>query len=118
MRKLFSAVLALTVACTAAFAAGPADLIDAVQSGNAAAAIKLLDQKVNGNGTTSDGTTALHWAAHNADVDMVERLIRAGANVNAKNEFGTTPISEAVAAGNTAVLEKLLKAGADPNAPL
>ena len=51
------------------------------------------------NGTSSDGTTALHWAVHNADADMVERLIRAGANVNAKNEFGTTPMSEAAMSG-------------------
>jgi ankyrin repeat protein len=93
-------------------------LINAIQNKNSAAAIKLLDQKVDVNGTTTDGTTALHWAVHNADVDMVDRLIRAGANVSAKNEFGATPMSEAVTVGNTAVLEKLLKAGADPSAPL
>jgi ankyrin repeat protein len=116
MRSL-SILLVLSLVCTAALAAGPADLIDAVQSGNSAAAIKLLDQKINVNGTSSDGTTALHWAAHNADADMVDRLLKAGANANAKNEFGATPISEAAAAGNTAVLEKLLKAGANPNTP-
>ena len=99
MRRALSIALVLAIACSTALAAGPADLIDAVQAGNATAAIKLLDQKVNVNGTTSDGTTALHWAVHNADVDMVERLIRAGANVNAKNEFGTTPMSEAVNVG-------------------
>src|SRR4030095_11598838 len=118
MRRIFAVVLVLAAACTTAIAAGPADLIDAVPTGNSAAAIKLLDQKVNVNGTSVDGTTALHWAAHNSDVDMVDRLIRAGANVNAKNEFGTTPMSEGASAGKTAVLEKLLKAGADPNTPL
>ena len=118
MRRIFAVVLVLAAACATAIAAGPADLIDAVQTGNSAAAIKLLDQKVNVNGTSVDGTTALHWAVHNSDVDMVDRLIRAGANVNAKNEFGTTPMSEGVSAGNTAVLEKLLKAGANPNTPL
>ena len=40
-----------------------------------------------------DGTTPLHWAAHNNDADAVDRLIKAGANVNAKNEFGATPMS-------------------------
>jgi len=118
MRKVLSLVLTIGIASSTAWAAGPADLIDAIQSRNTAAAVKLLDQKVNVNGTTIDGTTALHWAVHNADVDMVDRLIRAGANVSAKNEFGTTPMSEAVNVGNTAVLEKLLKAGADPNIPL
>ncbi|HET9216026.1 MAG TPA: ankyrin repeat domain-containing protein, partial [Terriglobia bacterium] len=114
MRNVFSLALVLSMACATAWA-GPAELVDAVQARNTAAAIKLLDQKVNVNGTSPDGTTALHWAVHNADADMVDRLLRAGANVNAKNEFGTTPISEAVNVGNTAVLEKLLKAGADPN---
>jgi ankyrin repeat protein len=118
MRRALSIALVLAMACVSALAAGPADLIDAVQTRNTTAAIKLIDQKVNVNGTSSDGTTALHWAVHYADVEMVDRLIRAGANVSAKNEFGTTPMSEAVNVGDTAVLEKLLKAGADPNAPL
>jgi uncharacterized protein len=118
MRNLFSSALVLTLAGASAIAAGPADLIDAVQSRNSAVAIKLIDQKVNVNSTTADGTTALHWAVHNADVDMVDRLLRAGANVNAKSEFGTTPMSEAVSVANAIVLEKLLNAGADPNNPL
>src|SRR5262245_26706557 len=88
---LFVAAMTWAVFPDVSMAAGPADLIDAVQTGNSAAAIKLLEQKINVNGTTLDGTTALHWAAHNADGDMVDRLIKAGANVNAKNEFGATP---------------------------
>jgi ankyrin repeat protein len=115
MRKLFMAGLVLSVACATVFAATSADLIDAVQTKNAAAAIKLLDQKVNVNGTTADGTTALHWAVHNSDIDMVDRLIKAGATVNVKNEFGLSPIIEATNVGNTAIIEKLLKAGADAN---
>jgi ankyrin repeat protein len=118
MKAVFSSVLVLALGAASAFAAGPADLIDAVQSGNTAVAIKLIDQKVNVNGASPDGTTALHWAVHNANLDMVDRLIRAGANVNAKSEFGTTPMSEAVSVANPAVLEKLLNAGADPNMPL
>ena len=34
-----------------------------------------------------DGTTALHWAVHNDNADLVERLIDAGANVNASNQL-------------------------------
>jgi ankyrin repeat protein len=64
-----------------------------------------------------DGTTALHWAVHNDDVPLAERLIKAGANVNAKNEYGATPMSEAAVAGNVAMLELLLKAGADVESP-
>lgn len=68
-------------------------------------------------GQSPDGTTPLHWAVHNNDVEGVDKLIKAGANVNAKNESGATPMSIAAGAGNTAILEKLLKAGADANSP-
>jgi cytohesin len=62
-----------------------------------------------------DGTTPLHWAAHNNDAAAVDKLIKAGANVNAKNEYGSTPLLEAAGNDNTVIIEKLLKAGADPN---
>ena len=61
----------------------------------------------------ADGTTALHWAAHENDLPAVQRLIKQGANVNAKNAYGATPMSEAAVTGNAALLEALLKAGAD-----
>ena len=117
MRKVFIFALALALTSIKGLAAGPADLIDAVQSGNTAAAIKLIEAKVDVNGTSADGTTALHWAVHNADAGMVDRLIKAGANVNVKNEYGLAPIIEAATVGNTAILENLLKGGADANMP-
>lgn len=108
---MFATVLfALTVA-----AAAP--LVDAVKSGNRAAALALLDQRVDVNTPEPDGTTALHWAVHQNDLDLTERLLRAGANVNAKNDFGVTPMSEAALVGNGALLERLLKAGADVESP-
>src|SRR5690348_9612118 len=76
--SLFALVLALT--SLTGLAAGSADLIDAVQSGNTAAAIKLIDAKADVNAVSADGTTALHWAVHNADAGLVDRLIKAGAN--------------------------------------
>lgn len=101
----------------AAFA-GPADqLVLAAQDGNKAAALKLIDQKVDVNVPSGDGTTALHWAVFHSDVELVDRLLKAGANANAKNEFGATPMSEAAAAGDTGVIEKLLKTGANPDSP-
>ncbi len=117
MRHVLLLLLVMAAACGTSLAAGPADLIDAVQTGNTAAAIKLIDARVNVNGTSADGTTALHWAVHNADAEMVDRLIRAGAEVNIKNEYGVSPIIEAANVGNTSVIEKLLKAGASANTP-
>ena len=84
--------------------------------GNRTAAIKLIDAKADVKAASADGTTALHWAAHNGDADLVDRLLKAGANANAKNEFGSTPLIEAAQTGSTPVIDSLLKAGADANA--
>jgi ankyrin len=94
-----------------------AGLVDAVKSGDRAAALTLLQQKVNVNAPESDGTTALHWAVQKDDADLVDRLIKAGANVNAKNDYGSTPMSEAAINGNVAIIDKLLKAGANAESP-
>jgi ankyrin repeat protein len=88
-------------------------LVDAVKSGDRAAALALIDRRVDVNAPEADGTTALHWAVHQNDLDLAERLIRAGARVNAKNDYGATPMSEAAITGNADMIERLLKAGAD-----
>ena len=59
----------------------------------------------------SDGTTALHWAVHNNDKPLVERLLKAGADVNARNDYGATPLAEAAVLADPVLLERLLKAG-------
>src|SRR5688500_9166372 len=64
-----------------------------------------------------DGTTPLHWAAHNDDLPQVQRLIKAGAKVNARNDYGATPMSEAAVTGSAALIEALIKAGADVESP-
>ncbi len=69
------------------------------------------------NARTADGTSALHWAAYRNDLDLVNRLLAAGADVNAKNDYGSTPLSEAAVVGNVQVLRKLLSAGADVESP-
>jgi ankyrin repeat protein len=94
-----------------------ASLVDAVKSGDRAAAVTLITQRVDVNAAEADGTTALHWAVHNGDLDLAQRLIRAGAKVNVKNEYGSTPMAEAAVLGLVDVLEALLKAGADVESP-
>jgi uncharacterized protein len=69
------------------------------------------------NARTADGTSALHWAVYHGDIDLVNRLIAAGANVNATNDYGSTPLSEAAVVGNVPVLRKLLSSGADVESP-
>jgi len=98
-------------------AAGPdLRLLDAAKANNHASAVALLAQKVDVNAAEPDGTTALHWAIHNNDLDLARRLIRSGADVKAKNQFGATPLSEAAIVGDTAMLTNLIEGGADVNA--
>jgi ankyrin repeat protein len=92
-------------------------LVDAVKSGDRSAALALIEQRVNVNAAETDGTTALHWAVHQDDLDLARRLIQAGANAKTKNDFGATPMSEAAIVGNAAMIEALLKAGADVESP-
>jgi uncharacterized protein len=94
-----------------------ASLVDAVKSGDKAAAVALIGQRADVNATEADGTTPLHWAVHRGDLDLAQRLIRAGAKVNVKNDYGSTPMSEAAILGRADLLETLLKAGADVESP-
>jgi ankyrin repeat protein len=65
------------------------------------------------NQRTADGTTALHWAVHDGDADLVAKLLAAGANPSARNDYGATPMSEAAIRGDLKILRALLAAGAD-----
>jgi ankyrin repeat protein len=94
-----------------------APLVDAAKAGDKAAALALIEKRVDVNASEPDGTTALHWAVHNGDVELVQRLIRAGANVKAVNQFGATPMSEAAVLADAALLGALLEAGASVESP-
>lgn len=95
-----------------------ARLVDALMRQDVAAARALLDAGADVNAPQEDGATALHWAAHWDDQEMVSRLLKAGAAVNATNELGVTPLSLACGNASPAVVEGLLAAGADPNIAL
>jgi uncharacterized protein len=96
---------------------GATPLVEAVKSGDKAAALALIERRADVNAPEADGTTALHWAVHQNDLDLAERLLRAGAKVNVKNDYGATPMSEAAITGNVDMIERLLKAGADVESP-
>ena len=94
-----------------------APLVDAVKSGDRATAIALIERHADVNAPEPDGTTALHWAVQQNYVELVDRLLRAGANAKAKNDYGSTPMAEAAVGGNAALMQKLLDAGADVESP-
>src|ERR1041384_1345709 len=99
----------LHLALIALLAAG-SPLVDAVKAGNRAAALALIEQRADVNAPEADGTTALHYAVHQDDVELVRRLLRAGARVNVKNEYGATPMSEAAIVGNPTMLGQIGRA--------
>ncbi len=112
---LVATVAAWALAASVAIAAPPATLLDAVESGDRTAALRLLAKGANPNAPGPDGTTPIMWAAANDDVELVRALVKAGANVGARNHFGTSALTEAATTGSAGVIDVLLKAGANPN---
>ena len=114
--KRWSPVVALLLA-VATPAATASDLADAARRGDAESVRRLVAAKADVNEPQGDGTTALHWAAYNDDVESADVLIRAGAKVQATTRNGAvTPLLLAATNGSAGVVKLLLAAGADPNA--
>src|SRR5215510_1970134 len=85
-------------------------LVQAAKAGNSAAAIALIQKRVDPNVAEPDGTTALHWAVRSNDLTLVDRLIKAGAKANAENRYGVTPLFLACQSASGPVAERLLAA--------
>jgi uncharacterized protein len=99
-------------------AAGDTRLADASQQDDVAAVSSLLSQKVDVNEAQGDGMTALHWAASNDDLKLVQMLLAAGASVKAETRMGgVTALFLACKNGDAAMVEALLRAGASATAP-
>jgi ankyrin repeat protein len=99
-------------AWAAALAPG-ANLAAVVESGHRAEAIAMIQAHADVRQRDVDGTTALHWAVHQSDLELAQQLISAGADVNAANDYGASPMSAAAENGDARMLQLLLRAGAD-----
>jgi ankyrin repeat protein len=89
-------------------------VLAAVKAKNTAAVQKALQQHGDANEADPDGTSALHWAALEDRLDIVEALLAAGAKPNVTNDYGRTPLAVALDHANAPITEALLKGGADP----
>lgn len=117
-KQRLAGLASMMLGCVASSVAWSDDaLVEAAHSGDRATVIEKLQQNVDVNAPTSDGTTALHWAVYRDDADLVRQLLKAGAKADVANQYGSTPMSEAAVAGDPAVIEMLLKAGANVDSP-
>src|SRR5262245_17341677 len=92
MTRVGGMVMALLAFSGDAAAARESPLADAVMRQDGTAARALLAAGADVNVAQPDGATALHWAVHWDDPELVDRLLRAGAAVNATNDLGVPPL--------------------------
>jgi len=111
------ALIGIVAAATALHGAGvDTRVIDAVRRGDAAGVRALIQKKAPVTVAEADGTTALHAAVQQDQVEIVQALLKAGAQANVATRYGVTPLALAATNGNPAVVGALLEAGANPNA--
>ncbi len=75
----------------------------------------LLKAEAEVNIANEYGVTALYLASTNADVAVIEKLLKAGADPNARLLSGETPLMAAANRGRPEAVGLLLEHGADPN---
>ena len=82
-KLLFLLVLALTLIPIIGCKPDPSLLMPAVKADNTAEAVRLIEKGADANSRTSpNGWSALHYAAMNGNVEIVQALLKAGADAN------------------------------------
>ena len=90
-------------------------LHDAAMNGSAWQLRRLLERGDDPNALDASGATPIFYAASGGHLDLVERLIEAGAQVDA-GEDDETPLVRAVVGDRPDIVALLLAHGADPAA--
>ncbi len=98
-----------------AAAPAPSPVADAAMKGDLSGVRALIAKKADVNAPQPDGSTALHWAVHLSNHDMIDALLKAGADPKAATRLGATPLYLASVTGDPVSIKKLLAAGSDPN---
>jgi len=111
--------LTLAAFCTLAFATSTLaeTLPELVELGKRDAALAAIEQGVDVDERSADGTTALQWAAHRGDLALVEELVARGADANVANDYGSTALAAAAVEADPEMIAALLEAGADVESP-
>jgi ankyrin repeat protein len=90
-----------------------AALVSAINHGDTASVVALINAGVDVNAKDGLGRAPLTWAAQWGRVDIIEVLVRAGADPNVKDQLGWTPITLAFDDYHFDAVQALIKAGAD-----
>lgn len=98
----------------------PTALLLAIGSQLPAAALLLIDRGADVNartgftGNEQPDMSALMWATHAGQIEVVSALLDKGAQIDAQNGSGYSALMIAAASGRIDVLELLLRRGANP----
>src|SRR5439155_23585265 len=104
-QRYLSLLLLMLVSASSLFGAAAVDgrLIDAIKKSDVKAVTALLKQKIDVNAKSADGTTALHWAANEDNLEAAKSLLAAGTNVKMANDYCMTRSSLARIKGRASV---------------
>src|SRR5436190_4199638 len=113
----FRRIVLACIICSSIGLYASSDVADAAKAKDAVTVKTLLKSGADVNAAQGDGMTALHWAATNGDMPLVQMLLSAGANIRATTRLGgITALHMASQNGHADVVATLIAAGADPNA--
>jgi uncharacterized protein len=117
MLRKASILTGVVLSVTVLRAAGADSIADAAMRGDRADVLAMIKQGADVNAPQGDGVTALHWAAHHGDAELVNALVAAGAKARTETRFGSyTPLHLAAERGSAAIVKALLTAGAPVDA--
>jgi ankyrin repeat protein len=97
-------------------------IVRAVKSGSIKRLMRVLHDARDGgqlpavvDERNENGATALSWAAHSGDLNMIDALLQSGATVDLANSRGYTPLMMACMHEHSAAALWLLRHGAAPD---
>lgn len=113
-----AALLSLAMPVFAADGAPLRTLVDLVREGKRESVLAAITSPdVDVNVKSADGSTSLMWATFNADHELVDALLKAGAKADVTNKYGATALTEAIKLPDMALFTRLLEAGANVDSP-